>query len=61
MGVKEETSIDKIRELLVNNINRIANQPKDEHMFLTNEYSLRLHEKEVCKRLIRIIDESGLK
>lgn len=61
MKVKEEASIDKIRELLVNNINRITNQPKDEHMFLTNEYCLRLHEKEVCKRLLRILDESGLK
>jgi len=61
MGVKEETSIDKIRELLLNNIDRISNQPKDERMFLTNEYSLLIHEKEVCKRLLRILNESGLK
>lgn len=61
MKVKDETSIDKIRELLVNNIDRITNQTKNEYMFLTNEYSLIVHEKEVCKRLLRILDESGLK
>ena len=60
MEAKEEISIDKIRELLVSNIDRVANQPKDERMFLTNEYCLTLHEKEVCKRLLRILDESGL-
>lgn len=60
MKVKDEPSIDKIRELLVNNIDRIANQPKDEHMLITNEYSLTIHEKEVCKRLLRILDKSGL-
>ncbi len=51
----------KVKEQLLNNVRSIDNQPKTLEMLCTNEYSLVLHEKEVCKRLIRIIDESGLK
>jgi hypothetical protein len=61
MKVKNKSIILKVKEQLLNNVRKIENQPKTLEMLCTNEYSLTLHEKEVSKRLIRIIDESGLK
>jgi hypothetical protein len=61
MKVKNKSIMLKVKEQLLNNVRSIDNQPKTLEMLCTNEYSLVLHEKEVCKRLIRILDESGLK
>jgi len=61
MEKNEKTPVEQIKDILTISIIKFKNTPKTPELFDTNDYALKVHQKEVFLRVLRILNESGLK
>lgn len=61
MEKTDKTPVEQIKEILANDIARFERIPKTPKLFESNDYALKVHQKEVFLRVLRILNESGLK
>lgn len=61
MEKTEKTPVEQIKEILSTNISKFQKIPKTPELFESNDYCYKVHQKEVFLRVLRILNESGLK
>jgi hypothetical protein len=54
-------SVQQIRDIILNDIEEFKNEPRNPELYSSNEFALKVHKKEIFLRILKLIDESGIK